>query len=66
MDMNLSKLWEIVDDREARRPIVHGVTKRHDLVTEQQQGRWLVFRPCCLPILCLHHRICVSLKISVM
>ena len=35
--MNLSKLWEIVDDREARRPIVHGVTKRHDLVTEQQQ-----------------------------
>ena len=40
---------------------------RRDLATEQQQqGRWLVFRPCCLPILCIHHRICVSLNISVM
>ena len=27
MDMSLSKLWEIVKDREACRPIVHGVTK---------------------------------------
>ena len=26
-DMNLSKLWEIVKDREARRAAVHGVTK---------------------------------------
>ena len=38
MDMNLSKLWEIVKDREARCAAVHGVTKiRHDLVIEQQQ-----------------------------
>ena len=38
MDMNLSKLWEIVVDREAWCVAVHGVTKvRHDLVTEQQQ-----------------------------
>ena len=38
MDMNLSKLWETVTDREAWQTIVHGVTKsRHDLVTEQQQ-----------------------------
>ena len=28
MDMNLSKLWEIVKDREAWRAAVHGVTKR--------------------------------------
>jgi len=25
MDMNLSKLWEIVEDREARRAVAHGV-----------------------------------------
>ena len=27
MDMNLSKLWEIVKDREARSVVVHGVIK---------------------------------------
>ena len=27
MDMNLSKLWEIVDDREAQRATVHGVAE---------------------------------------
>ena len=27
MDMNLSKLWEIVEDREAWSATVHGVTK---------------------------------------
>ena len=36
MDMSLSKLWEIVKNREAWRPEVHGVKKiGHDLVTEQ-------------------------------
>ena len=27
MDMNLSKLWEMVEDREAWHVVVHGVTK---------------------------------------
>ena len=27
MDMNLSKLWELVMDREARCAVIHGVTK---------------------------------------
>ena len=38
MDMNLSKLQEIVKDREAWRASAHGITRvRYDLATEQQQ-----------------------------
>ena len=37
MDMNLSKLWEILADRGAWYTVVHGVRVGHDLVTEQQQ-----------------------------
>ena len=38
MDMNLSKLQEMVKDREAWSALVHGVAKRRkDLATEQQQ-----------------------------
>ena len=38
MDMYLSKLWEIVKEREAWCAIVHGVAKvRHDLATKPQQ-----------------------------
>ena len=38
MDMSLSRLRELVTDREAWWDAVHGVTKsRHNLATEQQQ-----------------------------
>ena len=38
MVMNLSKFQETVKDREVRSAAVHGVTKRHDLATEQQSS----------------------------
>ena len=37
MEMSLSKFWEIVKDKEAWCAVVHGITKRHNCVTEQQQ-----------------------------
>ena len=37
MDMNLSKLQEIVKDIGAWCAVVHGVTVSYDLVTKQQQ-----------------------------
>ena len=35
MDMNLSKLWEVVKDREAWSTAVHGVTKSQTLLRDQ-------------------------------
>ena len=38
VDMNLNKLWEIVEDRGAWHTAIHGVAKiGHDLATEQQR-----------------------------
>ena len=39
MDMSLSRLWALVMDREAWHAVTHGVTNRHDWVTEL---KWIV------------------------
>ena len=44
MDMTLSKLWEILKDRETLQAAVHGVTKSgHDLATEPQQQQISIY-----------------------
>ena len=47
MDVNLNKLCEIVKDRGAWHAIVHGVAVIHDLGTEPQQLKGILFACLC-------------------
>ena len=42
MDMSLSKLWEIVKDREARHAVVHGVTKSWTQQSDWTELNWTI------------------------
>ena len=45
MDMSLSKLWELVMDREALRAVVHGVAKNRTQLSDWTELNWTVRSP---------------------
>ena len=62
MDTSLSKLWELVMDREARGIAVHGVTKSQPGLSDWTELNLLISRfwlcGCFLFLLSLFHHVC--------
>ena len=52
MDLNLSKLWEIVEDRESWCAAVHGVTKSWTRLSDRTTTMGICHLPLCSAVLC--------------
>ena len=46
IDMNLSKLWEVVKDREAGRAAIHGVTKNRTQMSDRTLLQQMLQQTC--------------------
>ena len=52
MDMNLSKFWELVMNRDAWRAVIHGVTKSRARLSNWSELNWFIhitLSVCCMP-----------------